>query len=111
MKRGLVVSLAGYPVRLMVNTHNFDGKHDNLLTTLYQQEMFKNGILCFSGVLMLSLSHSKKDLDILIKAFYKTCEKISEAVKSNNSITLNTFKKCNFVHFFSSDHSFWGRQD
>lgn len=80
------VSLAGYPVRLMVNTHNFDGKHDNLLTTLYQQEMFKNGILCFSGVLMLSLSHSKKDLDILIKAFYKTCEKISEAVKSNNSI-------------------------
>ena len=42
VKRGLVVSLAGYPVRLMVNTHNFDGKHDNLLTTLYQQEMFKN---------------------------------------------------------------------
>ena len=36
--------------------------------------MFKNGILCFSGVLMLSMSHKKNDLNLLIKAFDKTCE-------------------------------------
>ena len=60
------VSLAGYPVRLMVNTHDENGSQDNLLTTLYQQEMFKNGILCFSGVLMLSMSHKKIELDVLI---------------------------------------------
>ena len=47
-------------IRLMVNTHNEDGKQDNVLATLYQQEMFRNGILCFSGVLMLSTSHSKR---------------------------------------------------
>ncbi len=79
------VSLAGYPVRLMVNTHNEDGKQDNVLATLYQQEMFRNGILCFSGVLMLSMSHSKKDLDSLINAFEKTCNVIRKAVNENKS--------------------------
>ena len=75
------VSLAGYPVRLMVNTHDENGSQDNLLTTLYQQEMFKNGILCFSGVLMLSMSHKKIELDILIDAFDKTCKKKLEKLK------------------------------
>ena len=80
------VSLAGYPVRLMVNTHSENGSQDNLLTTLYQQEMFKNGILCFSGVLMLSMSHKKKELDILINAFDETCKKIKEIKQKNHSI-------------------------
>tara|TARA_B100000941_G_C28507650_1_gene558411 strand:+ start:2628 stop:4019 length:1392 start_codon:yes stop_codon:yes gene_type:complete len=79
------VSLAGYPVRLMVNTHHVNGTQDPILSTLYQQEMFKNGILCFSGVLMLSMSHKKKDLNLLIKAFDKTCEKISLAVSRKKS--------------------------
>ena len=79
------VSLAGYPVRLMVNTHLEDGKQNNVLATLYQQEMFKNGILCFSGVLMLSMSHSKKDLDKLINAFEKTCVVIKKAASENNN--------------------------
>ena len=79
------VSLAGYPVRLMVNTHLEDGKQNNVLATLYQQEMFKNGILCFSGVLMLSMSHSKKDLDKLIDAFEKTCIIIKKAALENNN--------------------------
>ena len=74
------------PVRLMVNTHDENGNQDNLLTTLYQQEMFKNGILCFSGVLMLSISHKKSDLDILVEAFNKTCKKISEIKNSKKSI-------------------------
>ncbi len=79
------VSLAGYPVRLMVNTHLENGKQNNVLATLYQQEMFKNGILCFSGVLMLSISHSKKDLDLLTEAFDKTCSIIKKAVKDKNN--------------------------
>lgn len=74
------VSLAGYPVRLMINTHFSNGSQDRILSTLYQQEMFKNGILCFSGVLMLSMSHKKKDLDLLIKAFDLTCKKIKFAI-------------------------------
>ena len=44
----------------MVNTHNANGVQDPILSTLYQQEMFKNGVLCFAGVLMLSMSHKKK---------------------------------------------------
>ena len=79
------VSLAGYPVRLMINTHTRDGLQDSVLSTLYQQEMFKNGILCFSGVLMLSMSHKKKDLDLLVKAFDKTCQKINDAILNNVS--------------------------
>jgi len=77
------VSLAGYPVRLMINTHDINGKQDRFLSTLYQQEMFKNGILCFSGVLMLSQSHKLSDLNILISAFDKTCFKIKSAIDSN----------------------------
>lgn len=78
------VSLAGYPVRLMVNT-TIKGIQNNVLATLYQQEMFKNGILCFSGVLMLSISHTKKDLNQLIKAFDLTCSVIKKASKENNN--------------------------
>jgi len=81
------ISLAGYPVRLMVNTHGKDGVQDSILATLYQQEMFKNGILCFSGVLMLSYSHSKEDLDSLIGAFDKTCQVIKTALDSGRSIS------------------------
>ena len=80
------ISLAGYPVRLMVNSHGNDGTQDSKLATLYQQEMFKHGILCFSGVLMLSYSHSKEDLDLLISAFDKTCQVIKEYFESGNPI-------------------------
>ncbi len=80
------VSLAGYPVRLMVNTHNDDGIQNPKLATLYQQEMFKNGILCFSGVLMLSYSHDDSDLEILVDAFDKTCNVIKNAISSGKSI-------------------------
>ena len=80
------VSLAGYPVRLMVNTHGSDGIQDPQLATLYQQEMFRNGILCFSGVLMLSYAHSTEDLDILIDSFDKSCEVIKGAIDSNKPI-------------------------
>ena len=86
-KHGLksYVSLAGYPVRLMINTHTENGLQDPVLSTLYQQEMFKNGILCFSGVLMLSMSHKKKDLDLLIKAFDLTCKTIKLSITSKKS--------------------------
>jgi len=80
------MSLAGYPVRLMVNSHDNNGVQDSKLATLYQQEMFKHGILCFSGVLMLSYSHSKEDLDLLIDAFDKTCKVIKEYLASGKSI-------------------------
>ena len=80
------VSLVGYPVRLMVNTHGNDGIHDQTLATLYQQEMFKNGILCFSGVLMLSYSHTNDDLDVLINAFDQTCAVIKSVLESGKPI-------------------------
>ena len=34
---------------------------------------------------MLSISHSKKDLDLLIKAFDKTCSIIKKAVEDKNN--------------------------
>jgi glutamate-1-semialdehyde aminotransferase len=86
------VSLAGYPVRLMINTHDTNGKQDSILASLYQQEMIKNGVLCFSGVLMLSNSHKKKHLNVLINAFDKTCKKISYALESN--INFKKLLKC-----------------
>lgn len=86
------VSLAGYSVRLMVNTHNDDGIQDPKLASLYQQEMFRNGILCFAGVLMLSYSLTSKDLAALVSAFDKTCKVIKEAVDSGKSI--DSFLEC-----------------
>jgi len=80
------ISLAGYPVRLMVNTHDDNGIQDSNLASLYQQEMFRHGILCFSGVLMLSYSHSEKDLDLLIGAFDETCKVIKKYLDSGEAI-------------------------
>lgn len=80
------VSLAGYPVRLMVNTHDENGIQNYKLASLYQQEMFKEGILCFAGVLMLSYSHSKEDLEHLVWAFDKACDVIKKAVTSGKDI-------------------------
>ena len=93
-KRGVNknVSLAGYPVRLMVNTHDSNGIQNYNLATLYQQEMFKEGILCFAGVLMLSYSHSREDIDCFINAFDKTCDVIKHALDSGEEIT--KFLKC-----------------
>ncbi|MFA6142113.1 MAG: aminotransferase class III-fold pyridoxal phosphate-dependent enzyme [Candidatus Omnitrophota bacterium] len=86
------VSLAGYPVRLMVNTHDDKGIQHYNLATLYQQEMFKEGILCFAGVLMLSYAHSREDLDCLISAFDKACGVIKHAVDSGEDIV--KFLRC-----------------
>ncbi|MBN1526109.1 MAG: aminotransferase class III-fold pyridoxal phosphate-dependent enzyme [Candidatus Omnitrophica bacterium] len=89
---GKNVSLAGYPVRLMVNTHDSNGIHNLNLATLYQQEMFKEGILCFAGVLMLSYSHSREDLDCFIDSFDKACVVIKNAVESGDDIA--KFLRC-----------------
>ena len=86
------VSFAGYSVRLMVNTHTDDGIQDPKLASLYQQEMFRNGILCFAGVLMLSYSLTEKDLSALVDAFDKTCKVIKEAVDSKRPI--DDFLEC-----------------
>ncbi len=86
------ISLAGYPVRLMVNTHDDNGVQNSVLATLYQQEMFKNGILCFSGVLMLSYELNNKDLKLIVNAFDKTCEKVAKAIKSKKPI--KNFLRC-----------------
>ena len=86
------VSLAGYPVRLMVNTHDANGIQNSNLATLYQQEMIKEGILCFAGVLMLSYAHSKEDMDCFISAFDKACGVIKQAVESGDDIT--KFLRC-----------------
>jgi len=80
------VSLAGYPVRLMVNTHDANGVQDRVLATLYQQEMFKRGILLFSGVLMLSYSHSEDDLKHFVGAFDETCSVIKDALTSGKNL-------------------------
>jgi glutamate-1-semialdehyde aminotransferase len=76
------ISIVGYPVRLMVNTHDDKGKQNYKLASLYQQEMFKRGVLLFSGVLMLSYSHSEDDLKHFVQVFDETCGVIKEAVTS-----------------------------
>ena len=63
-----------------------DWKKDEIFF-LYQQEMFRHGILCFSGVMMLSYSHSKEDLDLLISAFDEACKVIKLATESKKPFT------------------------
>ena len=83
---GNTVTLTGYSVRPMVNTVGEDGFQCPKLATLYQQEMFRNGILCFSAVLMLSYALTKEDLKSLVDAFDKTCKVIKDAVDSDKPI-------------------------
>lgn len=85
------VQVAGYPVRLMVLTVNDSGIHNHVLASLYQQEMIKRGNLVFSGVLMLSYSHSEEDIQHFINSFDETCKIMKEAIESK---TIEKYLTC-----------------
>lgn len=85
------VSLAGYPVRLMINLHSTDGIQNYKLASLYQQEMIAQGVLCWSGLTNFSYSHTDDDLKYVVGAFSKTCKVIKEAIHKKD---VDSFLRC-----------------
>lgn len=77
------VRVIGYPVRQQIILKDKSGQPNYLLTALFQQEMFKRGILCYAG-LGFSYSHTNADLAYTIKAFGVTLEVLAKAIESGD---------------------------
>lgn len=88
---GEYMSLAGYPVRQMINLHERDGIQNYKLASLYQQEMIAQGVLCWAGLTNFSYSHSEDDLKYVVKAFNNTCKIIKDAVTKRD---IDAFLRC-----------------
>ena len=58
----------------------------NFKPNIRKKIFIENGILCFSGVLMLNYSLTKNDLKQITTAFDLTCLKIKKAIQSNRPI-------------------------
>jgi len=77
------ISIVGYPVRQQIIIKNQNGEIDFKLISLFQQEMFKRGILCFAG-LGFSSTHSDEELMYTVYAFAETLEILKKAINENN---------------------------
>lgn len=74
------VQVIGYPVRQQIVLKDGSGQPEYLLSALFQQEMFKRGIICYAGALGFSYSHTDADLMYTIRAFRETLETIAKAI-------------------------------
>jgi len=74
------IGIVGYPFRTMLT---FDNKRFNplLLKTITQQELIKRGIL-WSGFHNLSYSHSVKDIEYTLKAYFDVFKVIDYALQN-----------------------------
>lgn len=77
------VRVIGYPVRQQIIFKDRSGEPNYLLTALFQQEMFKRGIVCYAG-LGFSYSHTDSDLMYTVQAFGETLEVIAKAIEAND---------------------------
>jgi hypothetical protein len=77
------VRVIGYPVRQQMIFKDRAGEPSYLYTALFQQEMFKRGILCYAG-LGFSYSHSDAELAYTVRAFGETLAVIARALEADD---------------------------
>lgn len=78
------VRVVGYPVRQQIVLKDRTGQPNYLLGALFQQEMFKRGVLCYAGALGFSYSHTDTDLMYTVRAFGDALEVIAKAVEAGD---------------------------
>lgn len=78
------VKVIGYPVRQQIVLKDRSGEPNYLLNALFQQEMFKQGILCYAGALGFSYSHTDADLMYTVQAFRKSLGVIANALDAGD---------------------------
>jgi glutamate-1-semialdehyde aminotransferase len=81
---GAHVSVAGFPVRMQLAFHDIAGAPSHLYAAIYQQEMFRRGIICYTGVMSVSYAHTDAELDYTVKSFGEAMDVLAAAVTSND---------------------------
>ena len=81
---GAHVSVAGFPVRMQLSFHDIAGAPSHLYAAIYQQEMFRRGIMCYTGVMSVSYAHTDAELDYTVKSFGEALDVLAAAVASND---------------------------
>lgn len=81
---GAHVTVAGYPVRMQLGFRGLGGEPNHLLAALYQQEMIRRGILCYTGVMSVSWSHTAEELAHTADAFDAALDVLKQAIAAND---------------------------
>lgn len=74
----------GYPCLLLLECKDHEKKPNDYYRTLMMQEMIARGVL-FQGLLYVTWSHQKGELDFFEKAFKESCIIYKEAIKAEST--------------------------
>ena len=74
----------GYPVRIKVVGQDSEGNDSILLRSLFIQEFVKRGIFVHPGIVYISFSHTKEDIDKTIQALIDSIPIFKKATEENN---------------------------
>jgi glutamate-1-semialdehyde aminotransferase len=77
------INVVGYPVRNQIVIKNKKGEVDFKLISIYQQEMFKRGILCYPG-LGFSSAHTDEELMHTVFAFGDALDVLKKAIEGED---------------------------
>lgn len=76
-----ILSLSGHPTWVFLNWAPSDKYSVDELKTFFMQEMFQKGVLILNAH-NISLAFGRKELQIVLKAYSETLQKLSEAIAS-----------------------------
>jgi len=74
-----ILSLSGHPTWVFLNWAPTDKYSVDELKTFFMQEMFQKGVLILNAH-NISLAFGRKELQIVLKAYSETLQKLSEAI-------------------------------
>ena len=83
-ENGVSIKMEGTDVRSVINYRDGNGKISFILKSLFYQETIKKGILFGPGAVLLSYSHSKKDIDKTLEICGNAMKKMKKIEKIKN---------------------------
>ncbi|KAG2477631.1 MAG: putative 3-aminobutyryl-CoA aminotransferase [Nitrosopumilales archaeon] len=78
------IKLEGIPVRSFITCRDKKGKPSKLLKSLFYQEMIRRGVLFGSGAVLLSYSHTKKDIQQTLEACKQSMKIVKKAIQTKS---------------------------
>lgn len=80
---GIGGEMAGLPFRMVYRFHEPDLQRRTLMRTLLQQELLKQGVLCFRGFLLPAAAHGEAELQQTTDAFEAVLRRVQEVSHRN----------------------------
>ena len=77
---GVDAELYGFPVRSILIFRDNTGKPSNLIKSLFYQDTIKHGILFGPGAVLLSFSHTEKEIEKTLTISEKSLRKVKKAI-------------------------------